>query len=349
MAPDFLDTRIKNLAIHRIGNRLQDEGYFLSKRVTDIHDDDAHALLLNFFTHQFKAPEFYQFTHPTNTANNDVFKLVQQIFTRKIDFLDFSQDLAKLLYSQSNHPKIHSGELYVTLFSDVALNGEMISAVGIFKSESKTPFMKVLHKTDIYDYEFDEGINLNAIDKACIVMNAEGEDGYRVLLHDRQGKGEEAIYWKDEFLGLKPCADDYHKTRQFMSMAKDYIKDRLPQEFEVEKTDQIDMLNKSVAFFKQNEQFDYKSFTREVIQEPHLMKSFGRFKDEYEEKNSIPLGVEFEINPMAVKNQSRVFKSVLKLDKNFHIYVHGSKDMIEKGFDDERGLNYYKVFFREEH
>jgi hypothetical protein len=270
------------------------------------------------------------------------------MFGKKPEFLDFSQDVAKLLYSKSNHPKIQGGEVYVTLFTDINLNGDFINAVGIFKSESKTPFMKVLHKTDIYDYEFDEGINLNAIDKACIVLNAEEEDGYRVLLHDRQGKGEEAVYWKDEFLGLKPCADDYHKTRQFMSLCKDYIKDRLPQEFEVEKTDQIDMLNKSVAFFKQNEQFDYKSFTREVIQEPHIMKSFGKFKDEYEEKNSLALGDDFEINPMAVKSQSRVFKSVLKLDRNFHVYVHGNKEMIERGFDDERGMHFYKLFYREE-
>ena len=348
MTLDFTDAKIKDLAIHRIGNRLREEGYFLSKKKTDVRDTEAHDMLLKFFTGEFTTPEFYQFTHPTDVNNNDVNNLAGQMFNKKTDFLDFSSDLAKLLYSKTNHPKVNGGEVYVATFNGVSLNGEGMSALGIFKSEIKTPFMKVLHKTDIYDYEFDEGINLKAIDKACIILHTATDDGYRVCIHDRQGKGEEALYWKGEFLGLKPCADDYHKTRQFMSLCKDYIKDQLPQEFEVQKTDQIDMLNKSVAFFKQNEQFDYKNFTREVIQEPHIMKSFGRFKDEYEQKNSLALGDDFEINASAVKSQSRVFKSVLKLDKNFHVYVHGNKDMIEKGFDDEKGLSYYKLFFREE-
>lgn len=348
MTLDFLETQIRHLAIHRVGNKLRDEGYFLSKKEADVRDTDAHAVLLKFFTGEFKAPEFFQFTHPVDVASNDVFGLCNRMFNHKVDFLDFSCDLGKLLYSQTTHPKANGGELYVVYFNNVVYFGEKINAIGIFKTENKSVFMKVEHKTDVYEYEFDEGIDLKAIDKACIIINAEEEDGYRVCIHDRQGKGEEAVYWKNDFLGIKPCADNYHKTHQFLSMAKDYIKDQLPQEFEVNKTDQIDMLNKSVAFFKQNEQFDYESFSREVIQEPHIMKSFSRFKDEYEEKNTMPLGNEFEINPFAVKSQSKIFKSILKLDKNFHVYIHGQKEMIERGFDDEKGMHYYKLYFREE-
>jgi hypothetical protein len=348
MTLDFTNAQIKDLAIHRIGNRIKEEGYFLSKEKTAVSDSDAHSLLLQFFTGEFKQPEFFQFTHPTGVAHNDVNNLAQQLFGKKADFLACSADIGKLLYSKSNHPKINGGELYVVYFKSITLNDEAVDALGIFKSESKSTFMKVLHKTDVYDYEFDEGINLNAIDKACLIINTAADDGYRVCIHDRQGKGEEALYWKSDFLGLKPCADNYHKTRQFLSLCKDYIKDQLPQEFEVEKTDQIDMLNKSVAFFKTNEQFDYDSFKREVIQEPHIMKSFGKFKDEYEEKNSLVLGNDFEISTQAVKSQAKVFKSVLKLDKNFHVYVHGNKEMIERCYDEERKMNYYKLYFREE-
>ncbi len=78
------------------------------------------------------------------------------------------------------------------------------------------------------------------------------------------------------------------------------------------------------------------------------MNSFGRYKEEFAEKNSLSLGDDFEISPTAVKSQSRISKSVIKLDKNFHLYVHGNKEMIERGYDEQRGLNYYKVYFREE-
>ena len=44
--------------------------------------------------------------------------------------------------------------------------------------------------------------------------------------------------------------------------------------------------------------------------------------------------------------RSRRSKSVIKLDKNFHIYVHGNRELIEQG-EDEKG-KYYKVYFKEE-
>ena len=47
-----------------------------------------------------------------------------------------------------------------------------------------------------------------------------------------------------------------------------------------------------------------------------------------------------------VKKQARAFKSVIKLDKNFHIYIHGDRDLIEQG-EDERG-KFYKVYYNKE-
>jgi len=34
--------------------------------------------------------------------------------------------------------------------------------------------------------------------------------------------------------------------------------------------------------------------------------------------------------------------------KNFHIYIHGRRDLIEKGTD-ESGKKFYKIYFEEEH
>ena len=41
-------------------------------------------------------------------------------------------------------------------------------------------------------------------------------------------------------------------------------------------------------------------------------------------------------------------RSVIKLDKNFHIYVHGGEQLIEQEYDEERGMKYYKLYYREE-
>jgi len=69
---------------------------------------------------------------------------------------------------------------------------------------------------------------------------------------------------------------------------------------------------------------------------------------EFNEEFDAGIDQSFDISRAAVKKQSRVFKSVLKLDKNFHIYIHGNKELIEKGFDDDKSMNYYKVYFKEE-
>jgi hypothetical protein len=57
---------------------------------------------------------------------------------------------------------------------------------------------------------------------------------------------------------------------------------------------------------------------------------------------------EFSIHVAAVKKQQRFFKAVVKLDKNFHIYIHGRKDLVEKGYDEKSGKQFYKLYFDKE-
>ena len=38
---------------------------------------------------------------------------------------------------------------------------------------------------------------------------------------------------------------------------------------------------------------------------------------------------------------------VIKLDKNLPIYVHGSRELIEQGVDEE-GRKFYKIYYKEE-
>jgi len=48
-----------------------------------------------------------------------------------------------------------------------------------------------------------------------------------------------------------------------------------------------------------------------------------------------------------VKKQARIFKTVLKLDKNFRIYIHGNRELIEQGVEKD-GRKYYKIYFEQE-
>lgn len=114
------------------------------------------------------------------------------------------------------------------------------------------------------------------------------------------------------------------------------------------KADQVELLNKSVQFFKEKENFSIEEFTDEVIAQLELVETFTKYKEEYQKKHEVEIADNFTISESAVKKQSRAFKSVIKLDKNFHIYVHGNNQYIKRGYDEKTGMYYYQLFFKEE-
>ncbi|MBN2668770.1 MAG: hypothetical protein JXR60_06030 [Bacteroidales bacterium] len=58
---------------------------------------------------------------------------------------------------------------------------------------------------------------------------------------------------------------------------------------------------------------------------------------------------DFSMYPkQAVKSNKKYFKSVIKLDKSFHVYVHANPENLEKGFDKERDMKFYNLFYKEE-
>ena len=91
-----------------------------------------------------------------------------------------------------------------------------------------------------------------------------------------------------------------------------------------------------------------EEFTNEVMQAPELIDTFKDYKQQYEQEFDITIADEFNISDNAVKKQARIFKSVIKLDKNFHIYVHGSRQNIQKGYDEDTGMHFYQLFYNEE-
>jgi len=344
----MFDQLITNqIVVHFIGNKSADEGIRLSNGKLNI-DGNLKDLFSAYFTGSFKSAEYYNLSHPDDMKFNEVFNYISEIFDDPGKLYPQSINLAKHLYEHSTHPKIKAGEFYTAYFYDCDIEGETMDAVGLFKSENKDTFLKVLNTNGNFEVNSEEGININKLDKGCLIFNTEKEKGYLVAIVDSTGKGNEAQFWKDDFLQLKPRNDDYHHTQNLLSMCKNFVVDKLPESFEVSRADQVDMLNRSVKFFKDKDAFSMEDFTSEVIQSPEVISAFTDYKKQYADEREIDISEEFDISASAVKKQQRIFKSVIKLDKNFHIYVHGNKDLIERGYDEAAGMNYYKVFFKEE-
>jgi hypothetical protein len=346
---DFTRTRISKLVIHKVGNKLLDDGVILSNEPVNLsHEEQLSTILKTYFLTPFKEPVYYHFHHVSSLDLNEIYSIASSLFDSPKGFMKKSKDIAHILYEYSNHPKIRTGELYIVYFEDCTVNNETIDAIGIFKSENKETFLKVMENGKNFVVNHDEGVSVRKPDKGCIIFNVKEDEGYRVCVTDSQNTGNEAQYWKDEFLKLKPVADNYFQTQNYLSLAKNFVTDRLDEDFEVSKADQIDYLNRSINYFKKNEQFNEQDFANDVFEHKEVIKSFKKFKGDFQDEHEIDVVSEFEISAHAVKRQSRVFKSVLKLDRNFHIYIHGDKDLIEKGIDKD-GRKYYKIYYREEH
>jgi hypothetical protein len=338
---------LNSMSVHFVGNKSTMDKIILSKNGIEI-DDETSALLTNYFLHKFENVfDQFKFHHSTSLQYNEMYNYVNQIFNNEGDCHEISVNIANQLYESSVHPKIKPGELFVCRFSNCELNGKYLDAIGIFKTENKASFFEVKNVKQSFDIQYKEGIDVNKFDKGCLIFNKNKDDGYEVLILDNQNRGEEAQYWKEIFLGLQQKENIYLQTNQFLGIAKDFVTKQLGDEFEVSKADKIDLLNKSVEYFKTHDEFKKEEFEEEVFVNKELIKSFRNYDESYRQSHDIELDDNFEISPQAVKKQARVFKSVLKLDKNFHIYIHGNRDMIEQGIEPD-GRKFYKIYFNQE-
>jgi hypothetical protein len=166
---------------------------------------------------------------------------------------------------------------------------------------------------------------------------------------DNANKQNDTQYWVNDFLQVQPYADSYHNTDKYLGLCKNFISNEYTEKFEVSKSDQIDLLNRSMDYFKSKEQFNIQEFASEVIHHPEVVDTFMEYKQKFEASRNFEIQDEFDIHLSAVKKQQKSFKSILKLDKNFHVYIHGRRDLMEKGYDEMTGKKYYKIYFDEEH
>ncbi|MBX3257390.1 MAG: nucleoid-associated protein [Chitinophagaceae bacterium] len=339
---------LKQVIIHKVGNPSRGEELKLSPAPVALNDEMVSKLLTRYLLGAFNENEQYRFAHLSDLKLNEVYNYVSQVFEAPEKFVTVSALLATFLYGRSTHVKVKEGELYVALFEEVPFENDHVKALGIFKSETKETFLKIKPLADQWELTQEEGINIHKLDKGCLVFKTAADEGYKVCVVDAVNKQGDTQYWVNDFLQVIPRADSYHHTDKYLSLCKSFVTNEYAEKFDISKGDQIDMLSRSMEYFKTREQFSLKEFTEEVIHHPEVVDTFMDYKRNFEASRNYEIEDEFDIHLSAVKKQQKVFKSVLKLDKNFHIYIHGRRDLIEKGVDEMTGKKFYKLYFDEE-
>lgn len=349
---DFSAARQNRLVIHRVGNKTRQESIVLSHALTELSDDSIRELMLHYFLGPFRNVEpAYQFDHKSRLQLNEVYTYVQEIFEDESKFHQNSIHVARHLYENSVHPRVQGGEFYMVHLSGCQIDGASTDAIGLFKTENKETYLKVVERDQQFGVNYERGININRLDKGCIVFNLGRENGFQVAIVDAHSRiEEEAQYWKDRFLGLRIRETPRVQTEALIDAFGQFTKQAY--EDNDDKSERVKIRSRSYQYLNDNESFDLDRFTEDVFTSFEDRAAFKKFKAEYEAAHDLKMPTSFAIEPRAVKTSQRKFRNFIQLDSSVDITIRATDrqtlDLVERGFDTEKNMHYYKIFFNHE-
>ncbi|MEY8021230.1 nucleoid-associated protein [Muriicola sp. SD30] len=347
---NLFNTQIDEVSLHRIGNKHKNEGVLLSDQPQALNDE-SRGLLKEFFLKPFREKEenYYQLNHEADLEFNELYQAAKEIFKDPALLQEKSKKIAKHLYDQSDHPHIKNGEVFVVKFSNVVLDNEKVEALGIFKSEIKQEFLQFEEKSSSLEIRLEQGVNLNKLDKGCLIFNVLEDEGYKVLSVD--SNRYDAKYWLENFLGTNVLADENFYTKNYLKFCQNFAKDIvLPAE---DKQQEVLFMNRAVNHFAKNDAFEETQFLNEVMENPELIPEFKHYKVEKGPKYSIEDISTFPIANKAVSDTRKKIKNVINLDTHVQIRLdfinpESAERFVEKGWDEEKQMYYYLVYFNKE-
>jgi hypothetical protein len=349
---NLFNAHIETLSIHRVGNKSRNEAIFLSEDAYRLNDEIA-PLLKEYFFKPFREKEetYYQFAHDVDLEFNEMYNLTNTVFNAPSteNVHEVSKKITKHLFEQSNHPHIKNGEVYIAYLTNISIDNNIVDAIGVFKSEIKTDFLQFQENESNLEMLLQQGINLNKLDKGCLIFNYKKEEGYKILTID--SNKYDARYWLEHFLSVDLFQDESFMTKKYLKFCQDFAKEVvLPAE---DKKEEVMFMNRSVNYFAKNDEFEETNFLNEVIDNPDLISEFKNYKVDKGEKYSIEDTTSFPIANNAVSDARKKIKNIINLDTNVQIKLdfinsESADKFIEKGWDEEKQMYYYLVYFNKE-
>ncbi len=341
---------ITSISIHKVGNKSNNEPILLSSNPFK-PDDELTPLLKEYFLKPFREKEenYYRFDHETDLEFHTMFQLASKVFDTPENTHAISREITTHLYDQSLHPHIKSGEVYVVHFENVVLDNQKVEVLGIFKSEIKQEFLRFNQKENQLEAFLQYGVNLNKLDKGCLIFNDKKEEGYKILSID--SNRYDTRYWLESFLGVESFADENFYTKNYLKFCQDFAKNVvLPAE---DKKEEVLFMNRAVNHFAKNDEFEETNFLNEVIENPALIPEFKHYKEERAPRYKIEDLTTFPIANTAVTAARKKIKNVINLDTNIQIKLdfinpESAERFVEKGWDEEKQMYYYLVYFNKE-
>ncbi len=351
------NTRVGGLVLAKVGNPTREEPLQTSKELFEVDDEDQD-LLSGIFLRPFRNLQGQQFHHHSSLEKHEMNACAAGIFANPDTLLENGVEMAKRLYSKSNHPNIKSGDLCISLIENVVVDDQQVRAICILKSESVTPFLSISARDGDLELSTDQGINPEKIDKGCLIVDHFSKKGYYVLTFDRAGN--ESRFWVRDFLGVMPISDSSLLSKKVAEMAVSSVAKSAP--VTAEESDERDdsppwevneAAKEALSYFDGKETFSMQDFEENGLRTPEAKAKFAEQRQRLEEEEGMKFEDDFDLAPREVSKAKKLMKSVMKLDSGVELrlkphVVDDPAPVLEKGYDEEKGMNYVKVYYHKD-
>lgn len=327
--------------VQMVGNKSNADGVSFSSEKIEM--GETTDFLLDLLDKSLKYDEMKHLDFIGGVQLNPVYNFVSSIFDDEASFIKQANNLATYLYQQSLHPSIRNGEFYVMKIDNCSIDEELVEAIGLFKSELHDVVLKAVNGANGIQIIPEKGMSLKKLDKGCVIFNKNRADGYVVSVLDINS--HDANYWTDAFLHAVPCKDNYHNTMNYINFCKELVaSDVMAHECKAEKAI---MLNKAMDVLQVSDDLDFESFVGKSFGN-ELKEQVALFRNNYEEEHHVRLENSVSASSEALKKKALSKFTTIKLDANFDIKIKGNSNLLEHGYDETRGMNYYKLFYEKE-
>ncbi len=344
------NVEITKCILHKVANKYN-SGQNAFSESTIRFDQESYDLMLSFLLKPFlNLSQSYRFSHHADVRLNELNSYTSAIFKDETTFVAHSKNIVNHLYEQSNSAQIKTGDVLVVLFEGLEYKDVFTEAVGIFKIENKVDFFQsYLDGNQNFDVVVQKGISTKKIDKGCLILNTTDAEGTVILSVDNNNY--DAQYWIKHFLSVKFADDSNSHTQNYLELCKEFSEEVLKPDFG--KQEQGTFLANTVDYFKENESVDIHQFKDKIFEEEKHKSLFDDYKKHFETLNDVLIRNNFEVSNAVLKKEKSKLKTAIKLDTNIEIRLDvdapdASSEYLERGYDEEKKMKYYKVYFNEE-
>ena len=340
---------ITKCIIHKVANKYNSGSNSFSEETVRF-DEDSYQLMLPFLLKPFaNVTQSYRFSHHADVRLNEMNSYSSDVFKDETKFIEHSINMVNHLYEQSNSAQIKKGDVIIVLIEGIEYNDVLTEAIGIFKIENKIDFFQTYLEDGSFDVVVQKGISTKKIDKGCLILNTTDAEGTVVLSVDNNNY--DAQYWIKNFLSVQFADDKNLHTQSYLELCKEFSEEIIKPEFG--KHEQSQFLASTVDYFKEHENVNVENFKDEVFEEDKHKELFSEYKKHFETLNDVLIRNNFEVSDMVLKKEKKKITTSIKLDTNIEIKLDidapdAASEYLERGYDDEKKMKYYKVFFNEE-